>query len=98
MEPVTHYLKSWAHFYDAIEAGEKMYDLRDARDREFNIGDYVLLQRYDMVAGVYTGEELLLQISYITDRDTPCALSSVVLSEGFAILGYQFVHEDETKH
>ena len=70
-----------------------MYDLRDARDKHFEVGQIVQLNEFDIVEGRPTGDFLLLRITYITDRNTPCALSSTVLEPGFCILGYEYYHE-----
>lgn len=80
-----HIVKSWSHFFDAIKAGNKRHDLRKM-DRNFVVGDTLLLQRYDNINGVYTGEELEVEITYITSNATPCAFSSAVLDRNFCIL------------
>lgn len=83
--PVQHIVKSWAHFFDAIKAGLKVHDLRK-NDRGFRVGDSLCLQRYDFVKGVYTGETVLADITYITNNTTPCAFSSSVLPADYCIL------------
>lgn len=82
-----HDLKSWPRFFTAIMAGEKQYDLRDIRDRDFKIGQVVRLREWDPNGAGYTGRHLLMRITYITDRNHPCALSSMALDKGTAILG-----------
>lgn len=82
----THHLKSWSPFFKAFQLGDKRHDLRDDTDRHFQVGDAVVLQEYDPFLGRYTGEELTLQVSYITGRETPCAFSSAVLAKGYVIL------------
>lgn len=84
----THYVKSWAHFYDAIAAGQKTHDLRK-NDRDYRVGDKLILQRYDNINGVYTGEELPVEVTYITNNTVPCAFSSAVLPSDYAILSIQ---------
>lgn len=84
---MKHQLKSWSHLFGAIASGAKKYDLRDDRDRGFVVGDEVQLNEFDIVTGKYTGNSLTADITYITSRETPCAVSSVVLSPGFVILG-----------
>lgn len=51
----THHVKSWSHFFDAIKRGDKRHDLR-LNDRDYAVGDMLVLQRYDPFAGCYTGE------------------------------------------
>lgn len=81
----THTVKSWAHFYDAIVAGKKMHDLRKD-DRDYQVGDTLILQRYDNINGRYTGEECEAKVTYITNKQVPCAFSSSVLPPDYCIL------------
>lgn len=79
-----HYKKSWTHFFQAIKAGQKLHDVRE--DEGFQIGDVIVLQEYDNINGRYTGEEIEVEVSYITNRTVPCAFSSAVLQPGYCIL------------
>lgn len=84
-----HTLRSWAHFFDAIKAGRKTHDLRKD-DRNFKVGDVLRLERYDNIFGVYTGDApILVDVTYITNRETPCAFSSSVIAPGYCILSIQ---------
>lgn len=86
-----HECKSWAHFYDAIAAGDKKHDLRYDLDRNFQVGDLITLRRYDNIAGKYTGEELTVRVTYITSKAVPCAFSSAVLDKDYCILSLEIV-------
>lgn len=44
--PVTHTLKTLPEFYDAVERGEKNFEVRK-NDRGFAVNDELLLLRYD---------------------------------------------------
>jgi hypothetical protein len=79
-----HHVKSWAHFFDAIRAGNKLHDLRKL-DRDYKVGDILVLQRYDNINGEYTGEELEAEITYITSAKVPCAFSSSALAKDYGI-------------
>jgi hypothetical protein len=81
----VHEVKSWSHFFQAIKAGAKVHDLRK-NDRDYNVGDILLLREYDFINGRYTGESIEAVITYITDNRVPCAFSSAVLHEGYCIL------------
>lgn len=85
-----HKVKSWSHFYDAIKEGRKLHDLRKM-DREYNVGDILVLQRYDNIKGNYTGEELEVEVTYITSNKTPCAFSSSALDRDYAILSLKLL-------
>ena len=84
-------LKSWRAFYQAIKAGNKTHDLRFKGDRSFKIGDIITLQEYDPFAGRYTGDEIDVEITYITDNVTPCAFSSAILPKDYCILSLRVV-------
>lgn len=90
---VTHKLKSWSPFFQAFKRGDKRHDLRDDTDRNFKVGELILLEDYDPFAGKYTGDSLVMEISYITGRETPCAFSSAVLAKGYVILSLRPVGE-----
>lgn len=85
-----HILRSWPQFFQAIKRGEKTHDLRH-NDRGFQPGDTALLKEFDPVSGRYTGEEVMVEIPYITDRDRACAFSSAVLDRDYAILSLRLL-------
>lgn len=79
-------MKSWPWFFEPMCSGHKKHDMRDKRDRDYKVGDRVLLREYDPRVGKYTGREALMTITYITDNVTPCAMSSSALDNNHAIL------------
>jgi hypothetical protein len=85
-----HTVKSWTSFFQAIKAGDKKHDLRKD-DRNFQLGDVLILQEYDPFKGEYSGEECRVKITYITGRATPCAFSSAVLDRDYVILSLELV-------
>lgn len=92
-----HVMKSWTQFYQAIKAGRKLHDLRSKKDRHFQIGDICTLQEYLSFEGRYTGEELDVEITYITSNDTPCAYSSAALDRDHCILSLKLI-ENSVRH
>ncbi|SDK38856.1 DUF3850 domain-containing protein [Bradyrhizobium ottawaense] len=78
------YKKSWTHFFQAIKGGRKLHDVRE--DDGYQIGDILVLQEFDNINGRYTGAEIEVEVTYITNRTVPCAFSSAVLSPGHCIL------------
>lgn len=84
---LPHKIKSWPSFFQAFLEDRKLHDIR-SKDRDFRVGDTVLLQEYEpfVEGGRYTGRELMMQITYITSNDTPCALSSAVLDRDYCVL------------
>ena len=47
-----HKLKCWSQYWDALEAGEKNFEVR-RDDRGFQKGDFLILQKYDNERGDY---------------------------------------------
>lgn len=84
--PISHELKCWPAFFDAIASGAKRHDLRRAIDRDFRVGDALLLCEYDPDGGRYTGRRQTAVVTYVTSADMPCALSETALHPDFCIL------------
>lgn len=83
---VDHELKSWPQFFRAIMAGDKTHDLRRSDDRNFRVGDRILLREFDPQSEAYTGETALVDVTYITSAANPCALSNEALHPNYCIL------------
>lgn len=86
----VHVVKSWSHFFDAIKAGQKTHDLR-VDDRNYQVGDQLILQKYDNINGFYLHDECTVEITYITNRQKPCAFSSAVLEPNYCILSIKLL-------
>lgn len=82
-------VKSWPQFFTQMIAGIKRHDMRDKRDRNYEVGDRMLLREYDPFGAGYTGRDAVALITYITSNDTPCAMSSAALDNNFAILSIE---------
>ena len=58
-----HYLKTETEYYQAVESGEKMFEIRK-NDRDYKVHDMVYLQ--EVVNGAPTGRELeQMEITYV---------------------------------
>jgi hypothetical protein len=77
---MTHALKTWPQYMDALLSGAKTFELRKD-DRPFDVEDTLLLQEYSPTRG-YTGEEVKKIVTYIL-RDAP----GFGLKEGYCIIG-----------
>lgn len=82
----VHKVKSWTYLFKAAVAGVKTHDIRDLTERDYKVGDTLILQEFDQTIGKYTGNEQAFEITYITSRNTPCAMSSVCLGRDHCIL------------
>ena len=47
-EPMTHVLKCWPEYYEAVIGGEKTFEVRKW-DRPYRVGDTLLLKEYNQV-------------------------------------------------
>lgn len=84
---MRHDLKCWPEFFDAILSGAKTFDLRN-NDRNFGVGDSILLHEYDPQLQRYTDRFLERRVTYILGHrpDAGCAATHG-LREGYVILG-----------
>jgi len=88
---VEHKLKCWPQFFAAIVAGLKTHDLRRRDDRDFHVGDTLLLREFDPGVEAYTGRTARAVITYITSNESPCALSQDALHPDFCILSIRLL-------
>ncbi len=86
-------VKSWVPFFQAFKTGAKKHDMRDLKDRNYKVGDILILEEYDPFKGTYTGDAMKMKITYITSRETPCAFSSAALDSNYCILSLEPICE-----
>jgi len=85
-----HDLKVWPEFFDALADGSKPFDLRERRDRDFHVGDRLMLREYvpegldRLEAQGYTGRALVREVSYVLDLAEVCGRA---VAPGFVVLG-----------
>lgn len=87
----VHKVKSWKYLFESVRIGLKLHDFRDMTERDYKVGDLLVLQEYDQTNGTYTGREIECLITYITDHRTPCAMSSTVLDRDYGVLSIKVV-------
>ena len=68
MEHKLHLLKTWTEFFNAIQRGEKTFEVRK-NDRDFKPGDIVELQEWNPATHQYSGRSLTFTIGFIVDSD-----------------------------
>jgi hypothetical protein len=82
----THELKSWPDYFEPLAAGIKTFELR-RNDRNFQVGDILVLREYDDRKRVYTGRECRKRITYMLDGIGQGLIEPIIgLNRGFAIL------------
>ena len=62
----THELKILPEYFVAVKGGRKTFEIRK-NDRNFEVGDNLILKEIDKNSGEYTGREVSRRITYITD-------------------------------
>ena len=77
---MTIELKSWPNSFDAVAAGLKTAEIRSLEDRQFQIGDTVILRRWDPTSGMYTGATARILIRHIDVTAGAYALLGVRLT------------------
>lgn len=66
--PTTHQLKILPEYYQAVIDGRKKAELRK-NDRDFNVGDYLLLIEWDGGSDICTGRKVIVEVTDITQCD-----------------------------
>lgn len=73
---VIHKLKIWPQYFQAKLAGLKPWEYR-VNDRDFKVGDELLLLEWCPVKNEYTGNHMITKIIYLHD----CGDGKVILSD-----------------
>lgn len=76
----THDLKTWPSYFNAVMNDVKTFEVRKD-DRNFKIGDTLLLREYNPNDGNYTGAVCTRQVTYILKG------GQFGIEEGFVVLG-----------
>lgn len=75
---MTHELKTWPEFYEAIITGHKKFEIR-RNDRDFKVGDTLVLRECSK-GGDLTGFSCPVVVTYITDFEQ---------KPGFVVMGIE---------
>jgi hypothetical protein len=79
---MIHNLKTLPCFFRATLAGDKLFEIRDNRDRGFQKGDTVILKEWvpGVMQGSFTGCEIAGKITYVCDY---------AQKEGYVVFGFE---------
>jgi hypothetical protein len=78
----THKLKIWPGSFAAVSNRTKWYEVRK-NDRDFQIGDVLLLEEYKPGIGAYTGRTITRTVHYVSGPHDPEVQG---LKEGYVVL------------
>lgn len=62
----THHIKTHPKPFDAIRKGIKTFEIR-VNDRDYKVGDLLILDEYNPKTGKYTGNILTREVIYILE-------------------------------
>ncbi len=63
-----HELKTWLEYFELISTGQKTFEVR-RNDRDFQVGDLLILREWNQYQGIYTGRYVIKVITYIMRGD-----------------------------
>lgn len=98
---MIHELKCWPNYFDAVESGEKTFEVR-RDDRGFQKGDVLRLFRYDPTHGYYTAPGGGKFSRRVVEREVTWILTGgqFGIEPGYVVLGLRCDtshHSGETK-
>ena len=63
-----HELKTWPKYFAAVRSGQKRFEIR-RNDREFKVGDILVLREFDPSTDTYTGQSEERQITFLLSEE-----------------------------
>lgn len=63
---MTHELKTWNEYFEAIFTGNKTFEIRK-NNRGFKNGDTLILKEWDPKTEKYTGRQVSKTVTYLLD-------------------------------
>lgn len=64
---MEHDLKCWPVYFQAVADKMKQFEIREVRDRNFGVGDVLLLREWEPTTERYTGRSCRRLVTYLTD-------------------------------
>ena len=84
-----HELKTWPQYFAAVRSGKKRFEIR-RNDREFAVGDVLVLREFDPEQDVYTGQVEERQITFLLSEEDYGVI------HGFVAIGFgEVVHHGD---
>lgn len=66
----VHELKTHPQYYNAVVSGKKTFEIRE-NDRDYQVGDLLVLREWNPESEGYTGASELRFVSYVTTYGQP---------------------------
>jgi hypothetical protein len=80
---MKHELKIWTEYFNDVAKGEKSFEIRKD-DRDYKVGDSLILLEISHTTELYTGCYTLKEITYVFGRNEE---EKQFVKEGYVILG-----------
>jgi len=74
------HLKCWPEFFASLASGVKTFDIREERDRDFRVGDMLIMDEYDIETDFYSGRRLGFEVTF-------CLRLQPWVPEGYVAMG-----------
>ncbi len=59
-----HTLKTWSQYFDRIETGQKLFEVRK-NDRDFQVGDILRLEEWNPETKEYSHRVIHVEVTYV---------------------------------
>lgn len=82
---IRHELKTWPEYFREVWTENKTFEFR-RNDRDFQLGDFLVLFEWDPIAKAYSGRWICSKVTYILDDQM-----SGLLPDGFVIMAIKEV-------
>lgn len=79
--PTLHELKCWPNYFAAIRSGSKSFEIR-RNDREFAVGDTIVLREFSPADASYTGQTETRLITFLLSEE------EFGVVHGFVVIGF----------
>lgn len=79
-EPITHELKVWPEFFDALDNRTKPFEVRK-NDRDYRVGDQLYLYEFDPKTEAVGNRYLYREVTYVLPGGTSG------IEPGFVVMG-----------
>lgn len=83
-----HKLKTWPLYFIAVWEGSKKFEVRK-NDRNFEVGDYLILREYNPNTDKYSGREVLVIVTYMMGGGV------LDLPREVCVMSIDFIHRNE---
>lgn len=83
-EGTAHELKTWTIYFDLIWKRIKDFEIR-LNDRDYKVGDILVLKDFDPVANDYTMRTLIKKVKYVLNDSLFC-------KEGYVVMGLEDIN------